>query len=260
MPRSLRLFVLLAIVSGIVIACGSGDEDQVSTEKADEWAAVQSENDALRALRAELQELRAQAEAGFDEAAEDGTSPEEQQANLEAVIESKTAEVNSDADAFNGVLVEFINKYAGFEGEEIDEIQLQAIQMKSDEDIELALDYIRRGGDYKRAIDILTNALMVDPDNERLKAEIEAAEEARYMDEERFARVTKGMTQAQVAKTIGQVFYRNIREQEDRGVTTWLYPRLEGAAAAVYFRKSGETLVVYETNFEAVKPAAERVE
>ncbi len=259
MSKILRLLTLLVLMSGLVIACGSGDEEGES-EKAAEWAAVQSEQSDLMAMRAELAELRTQAAVGFEEDAEDGTSPEEQLANLEAEIETKVAEVNAAADAFNGTLVEFINKYAGFEGEELDDIQAAAIRMKSGEDIELAADYIRRGGDYKRAIDILSNALMVDPDNPDLSARLEAAEEARYMDEERFALVETGMTEKQVVAAIGQVFHRNVREQADRGITTWLYPRLEGAAAAVYFKKSGDSLVVYETNFDAVKPAAERVE
>jgi hypothetical protein len=71
------------------------------------------------------------------------------------------------------------------------------------------------------------------------------------MDQERFARVEKGMTEDDVRAELGQVKQQNVREET--GQVVWLYPRENGAAAAVFFRAGREgVLAVDDTNFEAV--------
>ena len=129
--------------------------------------------------------------------------------------------------------------------------------MKSGEDIILAQEWIERGGDYKRAIEIISTALVYDPDNSDLKAALVRAEADRYMIEERWAAAKKGMTEDQVRKVLGQVNLHNIREYPDKNVVAWFYPVDEdGSAAAVWFqpnKKSG-VLEVYQIKFEAIKP------
>jgi len=242
------------------IACGSSEEASSGDEKTADWAAVQQEHDALMELRATVAQTRAEIAAGPEGDEATGLSPEEALLQLQAKAEEQQDAVNAAADAFNTTLVEFINKYAGFVGEEIDEVQAAAIRLKSDEDIALAREYVEKGGDYKRAIDILTNALIPDPDYQALEENRARYEQLRFMDQERFSQVEKGMTEDEVRAVLGQVFHGNIRDYPERDITAWFYTRPEGAAAAVYFREQRGQLRVYDMNFDAVKTAVERAE
>ena len=130
-----------------------------------------------------------------------------------------------------------------------DELRLAAL------DIELVAEYIVKGGDYRRAIDILQVALQLDPDNAAIQAAVEEARANRYMSEERFAQAKKGMTEEEVRNALGQVNLRNIRQFEERGVVAWFYATAEGGpAAAVWFqadKKSGK-LKAYQLKYDAV--------
>ena len=145
------------------------------------------------------------------------------------------------------------------EGEPPSERQLAALHMKSDEDIALAKEWIDKGGDYKRAIDIYTNALRFDPGNEALEQALAEAEELRFMSAERFAAAKKGMTEAEVREALGQVNLHNIKTFPDGKVevVAWFYPTADnGAAAAVWFRDEKDAKKVYKLNYEEVKPKA----
>jgi predicted transcriptional regulator len=78
------------------------------------------------------------------------------------------------------------------------------------------------------------------------------------MDEERFSKIEKGMTESDVRRELGQVKHQNIRKYEDGKVIAWFYPKAGGAAAAIFFRTKDGELKVYDTNFDAVESAAER--
>ncbi len=170
--------------------------------------------------------------------------------------------VGESTDRFLERLVAFINQHAGVRestGEEKSAPELAAaIRMKSSEDLLLAHEYIERGGDYAKAIDILASARTVDPDNQELAAAQAEAERLRYMDEERFSRIEKGMTPDDVRAELGQVKQQNVRNAE-AGQVVWLYPREDGAAAAVFFRARPDGILeVDDTNFEAVASPTER--
>lgn len=75
------------------------------------------------------------------------------------------------------------------------------------------------------------------------------------MTEERFAVVTKGMTRDEVRGALGQVHLRNIREDEEKGVISWLYRTEDGGAAGVFFKKGrDDKFVVYDSKFQYVRP------
>jgi hypothetical protein len=260
MFKKILLLAALALVVGLVSGCGAGEEELAAQEQEQEWQVIQDEYAGLSALRAELAEMRGRVEAGVEGDEETGLSPEEALENLKSEVDAKVAEVNSASETFVGNLVVFINTHAGFEGEEMNDIQKAAIRLKSDEDIELARDYVQRGGDYKRAIDILENAMLVDPGYQGLADELERIEGLRFMTEERFAAVEKGMTEDEVRGVLGQVFHANVREYPENQITAWFYTREGGAAAAVYFRENRGALRVYDSNFNAVETAAERAE
>ena len=106
-------------------------------------------------------------------------------AALEEEVEGLTAN-------FVTAVVEFINTDPPDEGEPFTAKQQAVFRMKSGEDMLVAQEFIDKGGDIKRAIRIYNDALIVDPDNPDLQAALAAAEEARFMSPEKFAKVRKG--------------------------------------------------------------------
>jgi hypothetical protein len=114
---------------------------------------------------------------------------------------------------------------------------------------------VAKAGDYKKAIDHLTNAqgyfeaAGLTPYHP-LVAKIEQLDSWRFITKERFDQVEKGMTKDEVTELVGKVYFRNIQESPDKGVETWLYKKREGGAAAFYFRMKTDKL--YDKNFEAV--------
>ena len=177
--------------------------------------------------------------------------------DLAAQLEQLEGEIESLTEEFGNRLVAYINADPMIEGEEPTEQQVQALRMKSGEDIILAQEWIEKGGDYKRAIEIISTALLYDADNPELQAALAKAEADRYMDQERWAAVEKGMTEDDVRQALGQVNLHNIREYPDKNVVAWFYPTAEdGSAAAVWFQpnKKTEVLEVYQIKFEAINP------
>ncbi|HSN85289.1 MAG TPA: tetratricopeptide repeat protein [Thermoanaerobaculia bacterium] len=164
-------------------------------------------------------------------------------------------DVERQAAELNRRLLEFINADPPEEGEPLSERQKAALRMKSDEDLLLAREHIEEGGDYQRAIEIYEEALAVDPDNPRLAAELAKARQRRYITAEAFAQVKEGMKEEQVRSLLGRPNLHNVREYPERGVVAWFYPKDEsGAAAGVWFEKKADGLVVYEADFEAIRP------
>ncbi|MEJ2086506.1 MAG: hypothetical protein P8Y44_12650 [Acidobacteriota bacterium] len=269
----LLIGVLVVITLGAV-ACSGGSSSQDAAAEA-EWAWLTETKQSLDSKRQELAKLRMQAAEAADELGtveemtaaveEQGGTGEDQEAvgeigeeivDLDAKLETLEEEVAAETDEFTQRLVQFLNADPMIEGEPPTERQIDALRMKSSEDMILAQEWIEKGGDYKRAIEIYETALMFDPDNPELAAALEEAEANRWMAEERFATVTKGMTQAEVRSLLGQANLHNIRKYEDKGVEAWFYPTAEdGSAAAVWFQpdKSGK-LTVYQVKFEAVDP------
>lgn len=206
-----------------------------------EWDWLEQTKQRLDEQRERLAQLEAQAEPG--------KPPSEELARLRK-------EVDDLAEDFNRRLVEYVNAHAS-SGETPGERQLAAIRMKSDEDILLAREYIEQAGDYRRAIEIYETALAADPENPRLKTELETAKARRYVTRERFALVQEGMTQDEVRRLLGPPNLQDVRDYPERGVAAWFYPKdASGAAAAVWFRKEGESQAAYQLDFDAIQPPA----
>jgi hypothetical protein len=267
---SSRKPVLAALCLGaaLALACGPNEQEVKSNARAEEWKAIQADRDALTALRSQLDSARDQTAAAADAAGESPPAPAADGAEGARAETAQSAEaqqegdlqakVDEATDRFLERLVTFINEHAGFQGEEPPEEVAAAIRMKTEEDMLLAREYIERGGDYAKAIDILQSAKVVDPGNQELQTALDEAESNRYMSEERFSRIEKGMTEQEVHGELGQVKHQNVRKYDDGKVVAWFYPKEGGAAAAVFFRERDGRLKVYDTNFEAVKSAAER--
>jgi hypothetical protein len=172
-----------------------------------------------------------------------------------AAKEARRKEVAALGEELDRRLVDFINANPPAQGEKPAGRLLDAIRMKSGEDIALAHQFIEQGGDYRRAIEICEAALAIDPANPRLKQELASARAHRYMTAERFAQVKKGMTEDEVRALLGQPNVRNVRDFPERGVTAWFYTKdADGRAAAVWFSKESGAYAVYLADFDAVEP------
>jgi hypothetical protein len=128
--------------------------------------------------------------------------------------------------------------------------------MKSAEDLILAQEWIDKGGDYKRALEIYEMALALDPGNPELERARAAADAARLMSPERFALASRGMSQAEVRAVLGQPNPHNVREYPERGVVAWFYPTSErGDAAGVWFEVDEATgqATAYQVRYDAIQ-------
>lgn len=249
---SLALASLL-IASLAAIGCGPSAEEKAATEKAQKAAAAYTAMEAaktpLDAKREELKAARAAAEAAEEDAA----------AELTAKADAIEKEANQLADAFSGSVTDYINSSSITQGAPLNAEQRKAFDYLAQEQILIAQDYIDKGGDYRKAIDIYTSALSNDSDNAALLAAKEKAERLRYMTEERFAAVKKGMTQAEVRALLGTVRQQNVRNYKERARIAWFYPREDSGAAGVFFKekvKDKGPWIVEIAQFEAVKPGA----
>lgn len=264
-PRSghrtaaLRVLFLGTFLGTLVLLPGcrpSQDERQDARQEevtGAEWEWIQANKQTLDERRERLAQLEAAA-------APAGTPPAtpkspQQKAQDEAQLRQERQAVDDLAREFHRRLVEYINANAATTpGEPLAERHLAALRLKSDEDILLAREHIQRNGDYRRAIEVYESALAADPDNARLKEELETAKARRYITRERFVQVKEGMTPEEVRRLLGQPNLQDIRAYPERDVVAWFYPKdASGAAAAVWF-KSGDAGEVYQLDFDAIQP------
>lgn len=253
MSRPARRFraALCGLVLALAAASGCApDEPEAAAGEAvaaeTEWQWLRQAKQELDAKRARLAAL--EAPGAESPSAETNTTEREP---LRQDIERLQAD-------FGRRLVDFINADPPVQGEPLSERQKAALRMRSDEEILVARDYVERGGDHRRAIEILEAALAVDPANPRLEAELARARSLRYMTEERFFQAKEGMTQDEVRRLLGQPNLHHVRSYPERGVEAWFFLRdEEGSAAAVWFQKDeGGGLRVYKLDFQAVQPPA----
>lgn len=253
-------WILACVLALTVVACGGGDSAE--TGRDEEFAAVREQKDALDAKREEVSSLEEQIAAAGEmgdpaesEAAEgEEAMPAE---DLEAQLEQANAEMLNLSDNFMAALVGFLNSANMLADEAPTGLQLEAIRMKSGEDMLIAQDYIDQGGDYRRAIEILDTSLMIDPENPDLLAAREQAHADQFMTPERFESVNKGMTQAEVQSMLGTPNPHNIREYEDKNVVAWFYRREDKGAAGVWFEEENGVMTAYRTEYDAIKAKEE---
>jgi tetratricopeptide (TPR) repeat protein len=232
----------LALAAAVAVGCGPSEEQkkaEQSQARQTEWAAIEADWKALEAKRAEAATLAAQAAA-------------------DPAVQPQAAAASADAgklhEAVSGRLAAFINADPPVVGEPMRPDQVAAIRLNSALGMLVAREYIDDGGDYRRAVDIYNQLLSADPDNPDVKAALADAQAKRFMTAERFALVTKKMSEAEVIAAIGRPIARNVKNYPEKNVTAWFYPKDEqGNAAGVFFHTDKKT--VYETKFDAVKTA-----
>jgi len=279
MRREVTLFALLSLILVLLglAACGPAEEQPTAGPGAEELAWLKENKPIVDAKRAELREAQevlaagefpepeaeaaeseGEAETGEAETAEGagegGVKPlaEMTREELEARVGVLQDEVTRLSDQVAEKVVAYLNAaQLTVDGERTPDQQF-AIDVKVGEDILVAQEYVDKGGDYSRALDIYHMAQALDPDNPELLAAIAKAESDRYMTEERFAQVKKKMTEDEVRRLLGQVKHTNVREFEDKGVVGWFYRKEDGGAAGVYFKESKGQMLVYSTDYNAI--------
>lgn len=254
---------------GVLAACGGGEKDQAAQREA-EFAAIEQQKAALEAKRlevAQLEEQIAAAEATDEETGEAAPAEAEEEMAVEGEtasvedLQQQLAAAQDEAQAMGEELmtslVNFLNSANMVQGEEPSGVLLEAIRMKSAEDMLIAKEYITKGGDYRRAIEILQTAQMLDPNSPELQAALDRAQAEQYMTEDRFASVSKGMTMDEVRDLLGTVNVHNVREYPEKNVTAWFYRREDKGAAGVYFQEKDGEMLVYRADYDAITPGGE---
>jgi hypothetical protein len=239
----LLLVALLALGCGDVVGMGSRARQR-------EWSALQQSKRALDADRRELSGLRGRLAA--TPVGADGAPLGDEAVALADTARAQERALSARSAALEQRLVRYLAGFRRRAGAAPSPALRQAIRMKSDEDIEVAQEWIERGGDYRRAIEILETQRPVDPGYARLQQALARANAMRYVTTERFGRVRPGMTGAEVRATLGPVNLHNVVRRPAERVEAWFYPRVAGRAG-VYFRYDPQrrAFVVYDRELDA---------
>lgn len=241
--RLARLTVAIAVVAGLALGCGPKKDKTPAFDAAGEFAKVKAARTELTAARDQLNTLRNEMAPLQDL---EQLSPQQSARKSELDTQIKQAQTKFD-DAFNNdqsLLSAFLNVMLNDETLRGSSETRQALALYAQESLLNARDFMDRAGDYRRAIELLETAegyftaVNATPPAELLAAKNEA-KARRYISQENFDRLKKGMTEEQVKVITGTPFYANIRENEVRGkkVVSWLLNRQDGEVAALYFEK-----------------------
>jgi len=254
--RLLLLCVVSIALIGFAQGCSRGPSEEELKLAAfqEQFAGLKQSYEALTNLRTE-HEAQEAVLATLTEIPEDKLD-DAQKAQLEEVTTSLAAGATQTEAGFEevqGMLADLLN--VGINEYPDTPETADALIMYSDEAILVAVDMVEQSGDYKKAIDHLSSAegyfdaaglSAYHP----LVAQIADFDSWRFINQERFDAITKGMTKEEVVATVGQVYFRNIQEDPGKGVESWLYKKREGGAAAFYFKTRTQKL--YDKNWEAI--------
>jgi len=254
--RILPCIVCLLITVALPTACSRGPSEQelALQQLTEQLNVIQTDYQALGAARTELETSKATlAELEGIEERKRTDEQKEQLAALGPRIEELSQQVDAGYEELQTKLADYLNTALNEFPQE--ESTRQGLRIYAEESIRNAEDTVAKAGDYKKAIDTVETAkgyyeaVQLEP-YQGLIDKLSELEQRRYITEERFAMIKRGMTQDEVKETAGVPYHGNVREDPESGVEFWVYPKREGGAAAVYFDKKDK---VYNTNFDAVK-------
>ncbi len=255
----IRALGLVCVAVLMTAGCGGGEGGGGDSQDA-AFAPIKEQWTALDAKRQEIADLEAQVAAADEapaEGEEGGEAAGPSAEDLQAQLDQAQDEAADMSEQFMNELIMFLNSAGMVEGEAPAGAVLEAIRLKSSEDLLIANEYIAKGGDYRRALDIVNTSLALDPDNPDLQAALADFEASQYMTEERFAAVTQGMSEADVRELLGTPNPTNVRDYPEQNVTAWFYRREDKGAAGVYFQEKDGALAVYKIDYNAVDAEGE---
>ncbi len=253
--RVLSFVTALFVIALVLPGCSQGpsEEEQAKAALTEQLAAIEQTYQDLQAARTEY----AAATARLDELEAMKQLDDEQQAELDALrtkIDELAAARDAAFDSVQNQLAEFLNVALNNFPQAAETVR--ALEIYSKEGLLTAEDTVLKSGDYSKAIDQLRSiqsyyeSVELEPYPE-LEVAIAHYDDWRYITQERFDLLKKGMTKDEVRDIAGVPYYRNIQVDEQRGVETWLYRKRDGGAAAIYFKTNNDK--VYATKFDAVK-------
>jgi len=254
--RLLAVCIALVAIAGLHQGCSRGpSEEELKLAAFQEQAAgIKQAYEDLLTLRAEIETARTTV-AELQEIPENQLTDEQTLELEELTARLETAAVESETafEEVQGMIADLLN--VGINEYPESPETAEALVIYADEAIFVAEDMVVKSGDYKKAIDHLANAESYFQaaglsSYHPLVAKIAELDDWRFVTQERFDQVKKGMTKDEVAALVGQVYFRNVQESPSKGVETWLYKKREGGAAAFYFKI--KTQKVYDKNWEAV--------
>ncbi len=255
--RFLSCSVIVVALLATSLACDSGptEEELKRAAQADKFGEIETCAKALKQARDEL--AAATASVAEIEAVAEAKRSDEQKQQLEeltAQIPALSTTVDETFEKEQDLLQTFLSAALN-DFPDLPELE-GALRIYSEEAIIGAETLVRESGNYKKALESLSNAVKnydyaeaYEPCKPLLD-KIAELENWRFVTPERFGEVKKGMTPDEVKEIVGPPYYLNIQEQKG-GIKSWLYPHKEGGAAAVHFNKKEK---VYHMQFDAVKP------
>jgi len=255
--RFLSVFMVFALLGGLTLGCkgGPSEEEAALTQLQEQLGAINQTYQELQSLRSEIASTTAT--SSEIEAIAEKKRTDEQKAQLEELgIKLPELETQSEGvyDTLQAQLADFLT--IGLNDFPKSAETAEALKIYSDEAMIIADDTVAKSGDYKKAIDQLASAegyysAIELPIYPALAEKIATLEDWRFVTQDRFDTVAKGMTMDEVKAAIGVPYFHNIQKDEKRGIETWLFKKREGGASAVYFKiKTGK---VYSTKWDAIK-------
>jgi outer membrane murein-binding lipoprotein Lpp len=256
--KNYRVLPCCAVLLAVIVVAGGCSSGPSEEELA--LAAMQEQAQAISTAYETLTQQRADLEAAKTAVADiEGTSKrsrtdeqnqqlEELTAKLPVLQESIDAGYNDVQEKLADFLYVALNDFP-----KAPETQ-EGLRIYAEEAILNAEDTVIKSGNYKKGMETMITAkeYFVAIELEPLAAlvdKIAEYEDWRFITQERFDLVKKGMVPEKVKEVIGVPYYKNIRENQNKTIT-WIYQRREGGAAAITFNKGK----VYHTKFDAVKP------
>lgn len=260
------IMVLITCAAWTFLACGpSSTEGKLSSEQQTEWTWLQETKASLDQQRAELAELAEKIADPSLIQVEEGAEPPTPEM-LQEQYDKLRNTIDTQAEAFQTRLADLLYEF----DLELYEVRkknpeaemrpehLAANRMMSSETILIAKRWIKKQGDYRKAIESMEKALENDPDNTELKEALKQAKADQFMTPERFAAIQKLMTQDEVVDLIGQPYRNNKKTYPKQNAEAWFYPREDGGVAGVYFKPDAEEIMkAYKVDYDAVKPKTE---
>lgn len=130
----------------------------------------------------------------------------------------------------------------------------RAATLYSNEKVRLGDEYMYVLSRYDRALALYDSALALDPANVVARARRDEADGKRFVSMDAFSSVKTSMSEREVQRIVGVPREDWIRQvvQRGRAYAVWIYPKIDGGAAAIYFDNG----VVYHTNWNAAPPPA----
>ena len=255
-PTTSAMAAALALLAAIGSAgCEGAAEQRAAAERAREWAELQQEKREIDAERHERARRRGRLAAV--PVNPDGTPAAADDAAAAADVAARERQVSTRSARLGERLVRYLGGFERRDGAAppagAEPGWRAAVRLKSDEDLAVAQEWIDRGGDYRRAIEILETQRQLDAGYPRLEQALVRARDMRFVTPERFARVQPGMTPVEVRAALGPVNLREVLRRPAERLEAWYYPKRGGGKAAVYFRYDGHRrgFVVYQTALAA---------